>query len=75
MVCESVKKINNHDHVVNSIIRNQCGVGSIGCSWGRHAYLKSSVIADLNEMVNTVNMVSVLQGEDPPPLVNTGNHI
>ena len=38
-------------------------------------YLKSSIIAELNEMLNTMNMTSVLQREDPPPLFNYINHI
>ena len=69
----NLRKINNN--AVSSLIRKQCGLGTSGCSWGGHAYLKSSVIAELNEMVNTVNMASVLQGKDPPPLFNYINYI
>ena len=32
-------------------------------------------MAELNEMLNTMNMASVLQGEDPPPLFNSGIYI
>ena len=69
----NLRKINNN--IVSSWVRKQCGLGTSGCSWGRHAYLKSSIIAELNEMLNTVNMASVLQGKDPPPLFNDGNYI
>ena len=68
------EKINN-DHVVSSLISKQCGLGSSGCSCGGNACLKSGVIAELNEMWNAVNIASVLQGEDPPPLFNSGIYI
>ena len=38
-------------------------------------YLKSSAIVELNEMLNTMNMASVLQGDNPPILVNSVNYI
>ena len=69
----NLRKINNN--TVSSWVRKQCGLGTSGCSWGGHAYLKSSIIAELNELLNTVNMASVLQGKDPPPLFNYINYI
>ena len=32
-------------------------------------------IAELNEMLNTMNMASVLQGDNPPILFNSGIYI
>ena len=55
------EKINN-DNFVNSLINKQCGLGSTGGSRGGNACLNSSGIAELNEMLNTMNMASVLQG-------------
>ena len=69
----NLRKINNN--TVSSWVRKQCGLGTSGCSWGGHPYLKSGIIAELHEMLNTMNMASVLQGKDPPPLVNYINHI
>ena len=69
----NLQKINNN--AVSSLISKQCRLGASGCSWGGHACLKSSAIAELNEMWNTVNIASVLQGEDPPPLFNSGIYI
>ena len=34
--------------------------------------LKSSAITELNELSNTMNMTSVLQGDDPPVVFHTG---
>ena len=73
MVCESTKKINKN--TLSSWVRKPRGLGTSGCSGGEHTYLKSSVITELNEMLNTMNMASVLQGEDPPPLVYDINYI
>ena len=67
------KKINKY--TLSSWVRKQRGLGTSGCSWGGYVFLKSSVIAELNEMLNTMNMASVLQGEYPPPLVNYINYI
>ena len=36
---------------------------------------KSSSIAELNELLNTMNMASVLQGDVPPILFNCGIYI
>ena len=41
----------------------------------KERYLKSGAIAELNEMSNTMNMASVLQGDNPPILVNSANYI
>ena len=67
------KKINNNS--LSSWVRKQGGLGTSGCCWCGYAFLKSSIITELNELLNTMNMASVLQGKDPPPLVNDGNHI
>ena len=67
------EKINNN--ALSSWVRKQGGLGTSGCCQCGYAYLKSSIITELNELLNTMNMASVLQGKDPPPLVNDLNHI
>ena len=67
------EKINNN--ALSSWVRKQGDLGTNGCCRCGYAYLKSSIIAELNELLNTMNMASVLQGKDPPPLVNDLNHI
>ena len=70
------EKINNNRYLSCLFqVKKPRGLGTSGCSGGGYAYLKSSIITELNELLNTMNMASVLQGKDPPPLVNDGNHI
>ena len=67
------RKINNN--AVSSLISKQSRLGASGCSWGRHVHLKSNAIAELNETWNTVNIASMLQRDEPPPLFNGGSYI
>ena len=67
------EKINNN--ALSSWVRKQRGLGTSGCSWYAYTCLKSSIITELHEMLNTMNMASVLQGKDPPPFVNDLNYI
>ena len=67
------KKINNNTLFL--WVRKQGGLGTSSCYRCGYAFLKSNIITDLHEMLNTMNMASVLQGEYPPPLVDSGNHI
>ena len=74
IACESMKKINNN--ALSSWVRKQGGLGTSGCSWYAYANLKFIIlITEENEMLNTMNMASVLQGKDPPPFVNDLNYI
>ena len=68
------EKINN-DNLVSSLINKQSGLESAGGSWGRNVSLKSSAITELNEMLNTMYMTSMLQGHNPPPLFNVRIYI
>ena len=69
-ICE---KINNN--FLSLWVRKQGGLGTSSCYRCGYAFLKSNIITELHEMLNTMNMASVLQGKDPPPLVNDLNHI
>ena len=52
-----------------------CGLLSTGCTLGGNAYLESMAIAKLNEIMDTMNMESMLQGDDPPMLFDVGIQI
>ena len=67
------EKINNN--ALSSWVRKQRGLGTSSCSWGGYGSLKFNMIAELTELSNTLNMATVLQGKDPPPLVEVGNHV
>ena len=45
------------------------------CTLGGNAYLESMAIAKLNEIMDTMNMESMLQGDDPPMLFDLGIQI
>ena len=67
------EKINNN--ALSSWVRKQRGLGTSSCSWGGYGSLKFNMIAELTELSNTLNMATVLQGKNPPPLVEVGNHV
>ena len=60
--------INNNS--LNSLINKRYDLESTGCSWYGYGTLKSSAIVELNDMLNTLNMVSMLQGDNPPIVVD-----
>ena len=67
------EKFNNN--ALSSWVRKQRGLGTSGCCQCGYGSLKSSIITELTELSNTMNMASVLQGKDPPPFVNDLNYI
>ena len=67
------EKINNNS--LSWEVKKPRGLGTTGCSWCDYANLKSSAITELSELSNTMNMVMVLQGKDPPPLIDVLNYI
>ena len=70
------KKINNNICLSCLFrVRKPHNLGTSDRSWYAYMSLKFKTIAKLNEMLNTMNMASVLQGKNPPPLVNDLHYI
>ena len=76
IVYASMKKINNNTCLsCLFLIKKPRGLGTSDCSWFAFVFLKFKTITKLNEMLNTVNIASMLQGKNPPPLVKDLNYI
>ena len=76
--CASLKfwKINNNKCLSYLFpVRKPRNLWTSGYSWHGYVSLKFKTITKLNELLNTMNMASVLQGENPPPLVKDIHYI
>ena len=62
----------NDESLVSLWVNKPNPLEAAWCAWRRNASLKNSAMAKLNELSNTMNMTSMLQGEDPPIVVQTG---
>ena len=71
-----LKKINNNTCLsCLFLVRKPRNLWTSGYSWHGYVSLKCKTSTKLIELLNTMNRASVLQGKDPPPLVNDLNHI